>query len=75
MRRTLSVAQLAAGELYEKVFEVRGSVQIAHAVGMRELGEQWRRVVGIAECGFARELEPVHKRAAASVRPVARLIN
>ena len=64
-----SVAQLATGELDEEILEVRRPMQVSDAGVRREIGEQGRRVVRVAEGGFTGELEARGERAPARLRP------
>src|SRR5215471_16548578 len=70
----VSVAQLPASELDEQILEIRGSVQIANAVRVRELREEWCSIAGVTERRLPRELEAISELPTALVRPVARLV-
>src|SRR4029079_2015659 len=53
--RSISIPELAPGQLDEQILEVRRPVQIAHAGARGEVGEQRRGVARVAERRLARD--------------------
>src|SRR4051812_28779671 len=64
-----SVAQLASGQLDEKVLEIRRPMQIAHAGAPCKVGEHRLRVIGIAERCLAGDLDALREAPRMNFRP------